>query len=218
MPLPRWLNSLIGRKPPKTSAPPPPRGEGWGGGPDPAIASEVQPFPTPDPTPRGEGESHPAPDQSHRIHIAANDPAFPAKREAAVKLICQAITDVATPMGYTRKGTTWARTTKRGKSAIHLQRSSYGFVAYINLRFVTPDGNSLNSGVWAQDDDIRIQRFYLPTESIGLEDGVLTYLDVSETPDCLIEPMHILASRALPWLDAHHETLIPPKIERYLPR
>ena len=201
MHLRRWLNSLIQPKPPKSSATPPLRGEGWGGG---------LPQTTPD--------TATPPDTSHRIHIAASDPAFPAKREAAVALICQAITAIAAPMGYTRKGTTWSRETKRGKSAIHLQRSRYGFTAYINLRFVTPDGNSLNSGVWAQDDDIRIQRFYLPTESIGLEDGVLTYLDVSETPDCLIEPMHILASRALPWLDAHHETLIPPKIERYLPR
>ena len=211
MPLPRWLHSLLPRKPSQSGARPPPRGEGWEGGPPPTIPTP----PTPDPSPPGGGE---APDHSHRIHIAANDPAFAAKREAAVALICQAITDVATPMGYVRKGTTWARETPRGKSAINLQRSRYGFTAYINLRFLAPDGNSPNFGVWAQDDDIRIARFYLPTEGIGLEDGVLTYLDVFETPDCLIEPMHILATRGLPWLDAHQTAPVPPNIETYLPR
>ena len=200
MSLPRWLHSLLPRKPSQTGAPPPPRGEGWGGGPRPAISTP------------------PTPDHSHRIHIAANDPAFPAKREAAVALICQAITDIATPLGYSRKGTTWARTTAHGKSAIHLQRSRYGFTADINLRFLTPDGVSPSHGLWAQDDDIRLQHFHLPTEGIGRADGVITYLDVFENPDCLTDPLHILATRALPWLDAHHTDATPPKIDVYLPR
>lgn len=207
MPLHRWLHSLLPRKPSQAVAPPPPRGEGGG------LRPTIPILPSPNPSPRGAGE---ASDQSHRIHIAANDPAFPAKREAAVALICQAITDIATPLGYTRKGTTWSRETPRGKSAINLQRSRYGFTAYINLRFLTPDGNAPQHGVWAQDDDIRIQRFYLPTEGIGLEDGVLTYLDVFETPACLDEPMHILATRALPWLDAHHGKMLSPNIADFL--
>ena len=136
----------------------------------------------------------------------------------AVKIICQAITDIATPLGYARKGTTWSRNTARGKTAINLQRSSYGFVAYINLRFLTPDGNAPQHGVWAQDEDIRLQRFYLPDEGIGLEDGVLTYLDVHDDAACLDQPLHILKTRALPWLEAHHSTLILPKIDRFLPR
>ncbi len=214
MPLPRWLQSLLASKPPKTSAPPPPRGEGWGGG-LPQNASILQPPSTPDPSPQGGGE---APDHSHRIHIAANDPAFPAKREAAVALICQAITDIATPMGYTRKGTTWTRTTLKGRTAINLQRSRYGFVAYINLRFLLPDGTPPTSGVWARDDNIRLQRFYVPPEQSGAEDGVLTYLDVHDNPACLDEPLHILATRALPWLDAHHSKLLSPKIADFLPK
>ena len=157
------------------------------------------------------------PDTSHRIHIAANDPAFPAKREAAVDLICAAITAIATPAGYTCKGTTWARQTQFGKSAINLQRSRYGFTADINLRFLAPDGHSLTQGVWAHDDDIHIQRFYIPGEGVSPEDGVLTYLDVFENPACLTVPMHILATRALPWLDVHHSKLHSPAIADYLP-
>jgi hypothetical protein len=192
MPLPRWLHSLLPRKPLQTGAPPPSSGAGGG---------QVQPASTPD--------------HSHRIHIAANDPAFPAKREAAVALICQAITDIAAPMGYTRKGTTWSRETSHGKSAIHLQRSRYGFTASITLRFLTPDGSSPQTRDWAQDNDIPLQRFYLPTEAISPDDA-LTYLDIHENPPSLNTPMHILATRALPWLDAHHAT-IPPNIETYLP-
>ena len=197
MPLPRWLRALIPRKPSQTDGSLPPRGEGWGGGPVPTA-----PIP-------------PTSDQSHRIHIAANDPAFAAKREAAVALICQAITDIATPLGYTRKGTTWSRTTARGKSAIHLQRSRYGFTASLTLRFLTPDGTALNHGVWAQDDDIRLRQFYLQSESCGTEAGEITYLDVHENPVCLNEPMHILATRGLPWLDAHQTASFPPDIAAF---
>lgn len=206
MPIPRWLHSLLSRKPPETSAPPPPGGEGWGGG--------LRPTSPPPPAPRG-GEEAPTPDTSHRIHIAANDPGFPAKREAAIALICQAITDIAAPLGYTRKGTTWSRTTARGKSAIHLQRSRYGFTASLTLRFLTPDGTALNHGVWAQDDDIRLRQFYLQSESCGTEAGEITYLDVHENPVCLNEPMHILATRGLPWLDAHQTASFPPDIAAF---
>ncbi len=141
------------------------------------------------------------PDTSHRIHIAANDPAFAQKREAAVVMICDAISAVARPMGYTQKGTTWARETANGKTAINLQRSRYGFDAYINLRFVTPDGDLPDDPVWQQGDDIRLDQFCQPGEG----DGVVSYLDVHENPDCLIQPMTILRARALPWLDAHHQ-------------
>lgn len=156
------------------------------------------------------------PDTSHRIHIAANDPAFPAKREAAVALICQAITDIASPLGYARKGTTFTRTTPKGRTAINLQRSSYGFVATINLRFLQPDGTPPTSGLWALDDSIRLQRFYLPTEQSGAEDGEITYIDAHDDPASLDLPMHILKTRALPWLDAHH-TETAPEIEDFLP-
>jgi hypothetical protein len=141
------------------------------------------------------------PDTSHRIHIAANDPAFAAKREAAVLVICEAISAMALPMGYTQKGTTWSRETARGKTAINLQRSRFGFDAYINLRFVTPAGDLPDDPVWQQGDDIRLDRFCRDNEG----DGVLSYLDVSENQDCLTQPMKILRERALPWLDAHHQ-------------
>jgi mannose-6-phosphate isomerase-like protein (cupin superfamily) len=144
------------------------------------------------------------PDTSHRIHIAANDPAFAQKREAAVMVICDAISAVAVPFGYTQKGMTWARETPRGKTAIHLQRSRYGFDAVINLRFLTPDGDLPDGAVWQDGDDIRIDRFSLPDEGRGPQNGALSYMDVHDNPACLDGPMDILRNRALPWLDAHH--------------
>ncbi len=143
-------------------------------------------------------------DDSVRIHRASQDRAFPAKREAAVGAICAAIGDVVTPLGYVRRGDTWSRTSVAGKSAVNLQRSRYGWECYINLRFLTPDGDGLDGGLWAEDGDLRIGLFYLPQEGRGPEPGVIFYLDVHEDAGSLGEPMAVLRERALPWLDAHH--------------
>jgi hypothetical protein len=144
-------------------------------------------------------------DDAHRIHIAANDPAYPAKREAAVTLICAAIDAIATPMGYTRKGTTWSRSSPRGRTIINLQRSQYGWHADINLRYILPNGEAASHGAWAGGYDVRIGMFYKPGEGHGSEPGRLAYLDISEDPATLDLPMHILHTRALPWLATHHQ-------------
>ena len=156
------------------------------------------------------------PDTSHRIHIAANDPGFPAKRETAIAAICAAITDIATPMGYTCTGTTWRRTSPQGRSAINLQRSRYGFTASLTLRFLLPDGTAPTQGIWAQDNEITLDNFV--DTNVGADLAAFTYLDIIENPASLDASMHILKSRALPWLDAHHTANDPPEIESYLPR
>jgi Domain of unknown function (DUF4304) len=143
-------------------------------------------------------------DDSARIHRASQDRAFPAKREAAVEVICAAISHVVTPLGYTRKGDTWSRSSAAGKSAVNLQRSRYGWECYVNLRFLTPEGNCPDGGLWTADEDVRIARFYGPGEGRGPEPGAISYLDVHEDTGSLDEPMMVLRERALPWLDAHH--------------
>jgi hypothetical protein len=140
------------------------------------------------------------PDTSHRIHMAANDPAFAQKREAAVQIIADAIAAVVLPLGYAQTGLTWARETAAGKTAVHLQRSRYGFDASIILRFVTPTGDLPDDAVWQAGDDIGLDRFAAP----GMDAGVLIYLDVLENPGSLDRPMATLRNHALPWLDAHH--------------
>ena len=143
-------------------------------------------------------------DNSARNHIASSDPGFPARREAAVQIICDAISAVALPMGYAQTVTTWARHSAAGKTAINLQRSRYGFEAYINLRCLTAGGTLPDTAIWQDGDDLRLDRFYLPDEAP--DNGVLTYLDVIADPGCLILPMTVLRERALPWLDGHHTT------------
>lgn len=159
----------------------------------------------------------PSDDDSHRIHIAANDPAFPAKREAAVALLCETITSIATPFGYLCKGTTWSRQTAQGRSAVNLQRGRYGWNAFINLRFVTAQGTPPMGADWADagTDDIRINRFCQGDEAQNLKDGAIAYLDAQENSAILHFAMQILQSRALPWLDAHHHG--QPTIASYLP-
>ncbi len=161
-------------------------------------------------------QPQPFADNSARIHIATNDPEFPGKREAAISRICAAISDVALPVGYKQKGTTWSRTSSLGRSAINLQRSRYGFSATINLRFVSANNPNLQSGDWADGGDITLSHFKLPHEGPLLEDGDIFYLDVCELPFGLELPIHILANRALPWLEAHHTASGAPTIADHL--
>jgi hypothetical protein len=124
-------------------------------------------------------------DDSHRIHLAANDPAFPAQREAAFQVISDAITAVVAPLGYHQVGSTWRRETASGRSAINLQRSRYGFDAVITLRFLLPDGSPLDHGAWVDTPEIPLIAF-------------------CDDPACLDMPIAVLRDHALPWLDAHH--------------
>jgi hypothetical protein len=147
----------------------------------------------------------PLDDDAHRIHVAANDPAYPAKREAAITLICAAIDAVCLPEAYTRKGNTWSRSSLHGRTIVNLQRSQYGWHANINLRYILPNGEAASHGIWAGGHDVRIGQFYTPGEGHGSEQGRIAYLDVSDDPATLDLPMHILHTRALPWLNGHHK-------------
>lgn len=156
-------------------------------------------------TPSDAAQDVPSEDDAHRIHIAANDPDFPAKREAAVALICTAIDVIATPFGYARKGSTWSRSTSQGRTIINLQRSPYGWYATINLRFILPNGEAASSGVWTSGDDVHLGQFYQPDDAHAAEPGRIAYLDVTADAAAQDLPMTILRTRALPWLDTHHE-------------
>ena len=140
-------------------------------------------------------------DDDHRIHIAANDPAFPAQREAAFGVIAAAITAVLLPFGYAHTGSTWRRETAAGRSAINLQRSRYGFDAVITLRFLLPDGAPVETGAWADTPEIALAAF---CGDVASDPGTIRYLDVRDNPACLDRPMAILRDQAIIWLEAHH--------------
>jgi hypothetical protein len=139
-------------------------------------------------------------DDSHRIHLAANDPAFPAQREAAFEVMTAAINAILAPLGYAQVGSTWRRETAEGRSAVNLQRSRYGFDAAITLRFLLPDGSPLETGPWTDAPEIPLSAFCADTSDPGL----IRYLDVRDNPACLDLPIAILRDQALPWLERHH--------------
>jgi hypothetical protein len=146
-----------------------------------------------------EGANMPA-DDDHRIHLAANDPAFPAQREAAFAVICEAMSGILVPLGYALMGTTWRRETAAGRSAINLQRSRYGFDASITLRFLLPDGVPIETGAWADGPEVPLTVFCTDERDVGQ----IRYLDVRDNPACLDRPMAILRDHAVPWLERHH--------------
>jgi hypothetical protein len=143
------------------------------------------------------------PNDDHRIHIAANDPAFPAKREAAFALMTAAIDAIAT--GYARRGTTWSRSSARGRTIINLHRNQYGWHATITLRFLLPDGTAAQHGIWADTDEVTLGQFHHLAEGDSKDVGQIAYLDVANDPSHLDLPMQVLHTQALPWLEAHHD-------------
>jgi hypothetical protein len=90
----------------------------------------------------------------------------------------------------------------QGKSAVHLQRSRYGWDAQIVLRFVTPEGDASNHPDWPEDEDLTLWHF---ASDLSTEPGTLAFVDVLENPETLAAAIDLLATRALPWLDALHD-------------
>jgi hypothetical protein len=141
-------------------------------------------------------------DLAARKHTAAHDPAFPARREEAHAAILAALSKALEPEGYSLKGSTFSRTTPQGKSAVHLQRSRYGWDAQIVLRFVTPDGDPPDHPDWPEDNDLTLWDF---AENLPRDPGTLAFVDVLDDPDTLAVALDLLTTRALPWLDALHD-------------
>lgn len=138
-------------------------------------------------------------DLAARKHSAANDPAFPARREEAYGLILAAVDGALLPLGYALKGTTWSKSSARGRSAVHLQRSRYGWEVQIVLRFLTPEGEPPPD--W-DDDEATMEQF---GGGGGEDPGRLAFLDVLEKPEHLSRAIDILVDEALPWLEALHQ-------------
>ncbi len=141
------------------------------------------------------------PDLSARKHLAANDPAFPARREQAWSKIVSALDGVLGPAGYALNGTTWSRVTAAGKSAVHLQRNRYGWDVQIVLRFVTPEGEVPDHPDWPGGEDVTLAEFF---ERADHDPGTLAFVDVLDRPECLDLAVEILREQALPWFDALH--------------
>lgn len=141
-------------------------------------------------------------DLAARKHTAAHDPAFPERREAAFAAILAAIDAALGPRGYGLKGTTFTRTTPRGRSAVHLQRSRYGWEAQIVLRFLTPEGAPPDHPDWPEDEDLTLWHF---AGDLPCDPGLLAFVDVLDDPARLALALDLLTSRALPWLDCLHD-------------
>lgn len=141
------------------------------------------------------------PDLSARKHLAANDPAFPARREEAWGRIVAALDGVLAPAGYQQAKTTWSKVTPAGKSAVHLQRDRYGWDVRIVLRFVTPSGEVPDHPDWPGGEDVTLAEFF---EEAVVDPGTLAFVDVLERPECLGLAVEVLREQVLPWFEALH--------------
>lgn len=137
-------------------------------------------------------------DLAARKHGAAHDPAFPAQREAAFAQIVAALDRALVPRGYVLKNTTWTRLSLEGRSAVHLQRSRYGWDVQIILRVLTLGGDAPAHPDWPGDEDMTLARF---GGGDGQDPGRLAFLDVLEKPACLVRAINILVDEALPWIE-----------------
>ena len=141
------------------------------------------------------------PDLSARQQLAANDPAFPARREEAWGGIVAALDGVLGPAGFVLARTTWNKVTAAGKSAVHLQRDRYGWDVRIVLRFVTPSGEVPDHPDWPGGEDVTLADFF---EAAVSDPGTLAFIDVLEQPERLDQAVEILREQVLPWFDALH--------------
>ncbi|AZL59313.1 hypothetical protein EI545_10920 [Tabrizicola piscis] len=141
-------------------------------------------------------------DLAARKYTAAHDPAFPQQREAAYQAIVAALDAALVPQGYGLKGSTWTRVSPAGKSAVHLQRSRYGWEVQIVLRFLTPEGDPPDHPDWDDGEDMTLVRF---GGGGGEDPGRLAFLDVLEKPAQLDRTIDILLAEALPWLESLHD-------------
>jgi hypothetical protein len=140
-------------------------------------------------------------DLAARKHSAAHDPAFPARREAAYQTIVAALDVALQPLGYALKGSTWTRISPQGKSAVHLQRSRYGWDVQIILRHLTPEGGLPDHPDWQDGEDVTLERF---GGGGGEDPGRLAFVDVLDQPAHLERAIDILLVEALPWLEKLH--------------
>jgi hypothetical protein len=141
-------------------------------------------------------------DLAARKYAAAHDPAFPQRRELAYQTIVTALEVALGPLGYAVKGSTWTKVSAAGKSAVHLQRSRYGWEVQIVLRFLTPEGEAPDHPDWDDDGEITLERF---GGGGGEDPGRLAFLDVLDKPTRLARTIDILVDEALPWLETLHE-------------
>lgn len=140
-------------------------------------------------------------DLAARKHFAANDPGFPARREQAWSLVVTRLEALLLPRGYVLKGATFSMTSPQGRSAVHLQRSRYGWEVQIVLRFLTPTGEPPVHPDWPGDEDITLAHFF---DRPGGDPGTLAFLDILEQPDCLTSAVQILQEQVLPWFEELH--------------
>ena len=140
-------------------------------------------------------------DTAARKHTAAHDAAFPARREEAYGKIFAALDAAIRPLGYALKGTTWSKTSANGRSAVHLQRSRYGWDVQITLRFVTPEGEPPDHPDWDEDGELTLERW---GGGGGEDPGRLAFLDALDRPADLARTIDILVEEALPWLETMH--------------
>jgi hypothetical protein len=136
-----------------------------------------------------------------RKHFAANDPSFPARREQAWSLVLARLEALLIPRGYVLKGATFSLTSPQGRSAVHLQRSRYGWDVQIILRFLTPTGEPPDHPDWPGEEDITLAHFF---DRPGADPGTLAFLDILEQPNRLNTAVQILQEQVLPWFDELH--------------
>lgn len=185
MPLSDWVLRLLTRRKDARAAdvvPVPAIPDALATGPAPAKAPP-QPLP---------------PDNSTRIHLAATDPAFPARREAGFDVIVAAVGEVVLRHGYVAKAKSWVRAGPGGIASVQVQRSRYGFECTLHLGFEPATGP--REGIWADEDTLSLDHFLAPGE-VALQPGTLIYLDALDNPASLDLPMNVLDNRALPWLE-----------------
>jgi hypothetical protein len=104
-----------------------------------------------------------------RMHRAANDPAFAARREAAFAALQAAAGECAGRMGLVLRGQGWAQDRAGGRATLWLQRDRYGWEVSVILRWRIGDSGDEVELLRIAYDDIDAAALEAITARIGGE-------------------------------------------------
>ncbi|MCU0908014.1 MAG: DUF4304 domain-containing protein [Rhodobacteraceae bacterium] len=117
------------------------------------------------------------------------------KRKAVQARLTQDIDAILAPLGYTRTGDTWQRTSALATSALQFQKGQHGFGAFINA----------SAGPRWAARTLPLHRLAHFCPELGNQaPDEMSYLRLHDDPAFRDGVLRVIRARIVPWMEARH--------------